>query len=119
MNTRRHTRILPLAAWILAAPLTWLHANDGSSIDAGQIWTQHCKKCHAADGSGSTKIGQTFGVRDYTDPAVQATFSDEEIVEVVKNGVIKNGKKKMPPYADKLTDAEIDALVQIVRGFAK
>ncbi len=114
---KAHIYLSALAALTLTAPLC--KADDTAVIDPVAIWTHNCKKCHAADGSGSTKIGQKFGVQDYRDAAVQAKFSDEEIVEVVKNGVIKDGKKKMPPYAKKLTDAEIDALVQMIRGFAK
>ena len=89
------------------------------TIDPAPIWTQHCKKCHAEDGSGSTKMGQKFGVKDYTDAAVQAAMSDEEIIQVTQEGVVENGKKKMPPYAAKLTDEQIAALVPYIRAFKK
>lgn len=93
---------------------------DSEAIEPTAIWTANCKKCHADDGSGSTKIGQKFGVRDYTDAAVQASFTDAEIIKITKEGVLdENGKKKMPPYADKLTDEEIAALVPLIRSFQK
>lgn len=83
------------------------------------LWNQHCKKCHAADGSGSTKIGRKFGARDYTDPAVQASFTDDEIISITKQGVFdEHGKKRMPAYDKKFTDAEIEALIPVIRSFA-
>jgi len=83
------------------------------------VWNQHCKKCHAEDGSGSTKIGQKFGARDYTDPAVQASFSDDEIIRITQKGVFdEHGRKRMPPYKEKLTDAEIQAFIPLIRSFA-
>jgi len=94
--------------------------SEVESIDSVAIWSTHCKKCHAADGSGTTKIGKKFGVSDYRDPAVQASFKDTEIIKVTKEGIFdENGKKKMPPYADKLSEAEIEALVSLIRSFAK
>ena len=44
----------------------------------------------------------------------QKKESDAELA-----AVIKNGKKPMPPYGDKLKEDEIKALVAYVRSFAK
>jgi len=107
---------------IIIASLTFIGpsmAEETETIDPVQVWTKNCKKCHGEEGKGDTKIGQKFGVRDYSDPAVQASFKDEEIVKATKEGVFDNGKKKMPPYGNKLTDEEIEALVPLIRSFAK
>jgi mono/diheme cytochrome c family protein len=54
-------------------------------------------------------------VPNFTDAAWQKKQSDGELA-----GTIKNGKKPiMPAFADKLSEAEIKALVAYVRGFAK
>ena len=106
-----------LLCLIACLPLTAIIANR--TIDSNTIWVNNCKKCHAGDGSGQTKIGQKFGVKDYTDRAVQVSFTDEEIVKFTKEGAVDDkGKKKMPPYGEKLTDKEIRALITLIRSFA-
>ena len=39
--------------------------------------------------------------------------------KVIKEGLIQDGKKKMDPYKDKLSDDEIKALVAHIRAFKK
>ncbi|HWN99286.1 MAG TPA: cytochrome c [Blastocatellia bacterium] len=81
-----------------------------SKLDAAALFTSNkCATCHGADGKGKIK-----GARDFTDAAWQKTESDAELA-----AVIKNGKKPMPPYGDKLSDDEIKALVAYVRSFGK
>jgi mono/diheme cytochrome c family protein len=87
--------------------------------DAAALWTQHCASCHGKDGSGSTMMGKKLGVKDYRDAKVQAAFSDAEAEAAIKEGVKTNGKQSMKPFKDKLSDAEIKALVAHVRSFKK
>lgn len=68
-----------------------------------------CVVCHGADGSGNTPAGKVFKAASLTDPMV-TTKSDDEL-----HTVIKNGKNKMPYFKDKLTDAQIDAVIAYVR----
>lgn len=90
--------------------------------DAAANWKKHCAKCHAADGTGKTKMGEKLGLKDYTDAKVQEKFTDEEIFKATKDGVPgeKEGDKpKMNGYGDKLSDAEIQALVAYIRAMKK
>ena len=98
-----------------------LIAAGGASraADAKENWNKHCAKCHGADGKGQTRMGKQAGAKDYTDSKVQAEIKDENAVKVIKEGLVENGKKKMDPYADKLTDDEIKALVAHIRQFKK
>ena len=89
------------------------------AADAKENWTKHCLKCHGADGKGETKMGRQSGVKDYTDPKVQAELKDENAIKIIKEGIVEKGKKKMDPYGEKLTDDEIKALVAYIRGFKK
>jgi cytochrome c553 len=98
-----------LAAGVLSVPAADVAAN----------WEQHCAKCHGADGKGQTKMGIKAGAKDYTDPKVQAEIKDDAAFKAVKDGLKKDGKEVMKPYADKLSDDEIKALVAHVRTFAK
>ena len=87
--------------------------------DAAANYAKHCAACHGKDGKGQTVQGKKSGAKDYTDPKVQASFSDSDAVKAIKEGVNEGGKDKMKAYGDKLSDEEIKALVAYVRDFKK
>jgi cytochrome c6 len=88
-------------------------ASSGAAFgaDAGALWAQNCASCHGKDGSGTTAMGKKLGLKDYTK---EQGFSDAEAANV-----IKNGKGKMKGYKDKLSDADVKALVAYVRSLKK
>ncbi|HEU4771645.1 MAG TPA: cytochrome c [Candidatus Udaeobacter sp.] len=92
---------------------TVMIASAGISVaaDATANWSQLCASCHGKDGSGSTTMGKKLGVKDYSK---NQGFSDAEATNV-----IKNGKGKMKAYKDKLSDADVKALVAYVRSLKK
>jgi cytochrome c553 len=85
--------------------------------DVEALWQKNCASCHGKDGKGQTTMGKKSGARDYTDAAVQASFTDEEAFKATKEGVVKDGKTVMKPYGEKLTDEEIKELVAHIRSF--
>ena len=89
------------------------------AADAAANWNQHCASCHGKDGSGSTTMGKKLGVKDYRDAKVQGAFSDGEVESAIKNGVKEGSKEKMKSFKDKLSDADIKALVAYVRSLKK
>lgn len=93
--------------------LAFLIASSGAAFgaDAAALWAQNCASCHGKDGSGATAMGKKLGVKDYTK---EQGFSDAEATNV-----IKNGKGKMKAYKDKISDADVKALVAYVRGLKK
>jgi len=102
-----------LALFIASAALTTYGA------DAAANWTDQCAKCHGADGKGETKMGKKLGLADLTDAKVQAKFTDEQAVKAMKEGVKdKDGKLAMKPI-EGLSEADMKALVPVVRAFAK
>lgn len=85
------------------------------AADAKTNWDEHCAKCHGAGGKGDTKMGKKLSIRDLTDAKVQATFTDEEIVKAIKQGMKdKNGKLQMKPI-EELSEDDAKALVPFVR----
>jgi cytochrome c6 len=90
-----------------------------NAAEAKENWTKHCAKCHGEDGKGQTRMGKQAGAKDYTDAKVQAEIKDDKALKVIKEGLVVDGKKKMDPYAEKLSDEEIKALVAHVRTFKK
>src|ERR1041385_6941626 len=108
--------------FILKLALFALLSASASAVlaaDAKENWEKNCAKGHGADGKGQTKMGRQSGVKDYTDPKVQAELKDETAIKIIKEGIVEKGKKKMDPYKDKLTDDEIKALIAFIRGFKK
>lgn len=77
---------------LLFSPLSPLFADD--KPDAQQLFKQKCSLCHAID---KKKLG----------PAVNAMSSDEASLRQA----VTRGRNSMPGFANKLTRAEIDALV--------
>ena len=87
--------------------------------DAATNWTDQCAKCHGADGKGETKMGKKLGIRDLSDAKVQSGFEDAAIVKAVKEGIKdKDGKVTMKPI-EGLSDADITALIPVVRGLKR
>jgi mono/diheme cytochrome c family protein len=97
----------------LSVILAVMLASSGATFaaDAGALWGQHCASCHGKDGSGNTAMGKKLGLKNYTK---EQSFSDAEAANV-----IKNGKGKMKGYKDKLSDADVKALVAYVRSLKK
>lgn len=78
--------------------------------DGSAIYKQKCSMCHGLDGKGFPAIKTP----DLTDHKWQTSKSDKEMTEVIKNG--KKGTP-MPPFADKLKDDEIQAVIKFIRTF--
>jgi cbb3-type cytochrome c oxidase subunit III len=92
---------LLLASSAFAAPAK----PDGKAI----FNEQHCSMCHGPDGKGFAAIHTP----DFTDPKWQASKTDKQLLDAIKNGVKGTA---MMPFEGKLSDAEIHALVDYVRS---
>jgi cytochrome c551/c552 len=87
-----------------------------SAAPAAENWENNCTKCHGADGKGQTKMGKKLSIRDLTDATVQGTFTDDEIVKAIREGIKnKEGKLQMKPIED-LSETDAKALVPFVRA---
>jgi mono/diheme cytochrome c family protein len=88
-------------------------APAGSALAAAQpdgasIFKDKCSACHGPDGKGVNSIKTP----DFSNPAVQASLTDQQITETIEHG--KPGTM-MPAWTGKLSDSEIDS----VRGFLR
>lgn len=97
----------------LAAGTAGLMADDGSAL-----WVKNCQKCHGADGKGDTKMGKKMEIKDLTDAAYQAKFTDDQAAKAIKEGIKDGDKTKMKP-TEGVTDDDVKALVAKVRSFKK
>ena len=103
-------RILAVGTFVLTFSLA---LQAGPAPDAGgDLFKQKCAMCHGADGKGYASLKTP----DFTDPKVQASLTDKQIVETIKNG--RTGTA-MPPFKDSLSDDQIQSLVTFIRSLKK
>jgi cytochrome c6 len=72
-----------------------------------------CQMCHGPDGLGHTPAGRAVKIVSLKDPAV-ISAKDADLV-----AFIKKGKNKMPSFAGKLSDYQIESVVQYIRTLEK
>lgn len=91
--------------------LTFTLVFSASSLADGgaDTFKAKCAMCHGADGKGDTGMGKTLKVRDLGSADVQGQ-SDADL-----NGIITNGKGKMPKYDGKLTKDQVVDVVKYIR----
>lgn len=97
-----------------------LTAASAFAASPAENWTSQCAKCHGKDGAGHTRSGKKLGIKDLTAAENQKAFSDDDAFTALKSGLKdKDGATKMNPFATKLSDDDIKALVAYVRAMAK
>ncbi len=79
--------------------------------DAQAIYAKHCAKCHGKDGRAKTFKAKFNKARDLTDARWQEHVTDERIF----NSIMQGGDK-MPSFKKKLSVAQVESLVTLVRG---
>jgi cytochrome c6 len=87
---------------------------NASAADARATFTARCAICHGRDGRGKTARGRRTHARDLTDANWQNDVSDERLFNS-----INNGRNKMPAFKKKLSENDIDALVNYVRSLRR
>lgn len=85
-------------------------AHAESTVD---IWKAKCAVCHGGDGKARTKLGQKESMGDMSRPDWQQARTDADLRQVIADGDPRNSKMK--PFKEKLTPAQMDALVGHIR----
>lgn len=92
------------------------------AADAKENYEKKCAKCHGSDGDGKGRAGRGLKKKEnlaFKDKAVMAKFTDEELFKFTKEGGDGTKvSKEMEAYGS-YTDAEIKALVEYIKTFAK
>ena len=84
---------------------TYTFANIGADA-----YKAKCAACHGASGAADTMLGKNMKLRRLDSAEVQEQ-SDDELT-----AIISKGKKRMPRYDDKLSPAQIRAVVEYIRS---
>jgi mono/diheme cytochrome c family protein len=98
-----------------ARPSTGSQAVASSAFAGGRqqegslIFKHNCAACHGADAKGLASLKTP----DFTNPAVQASLTNAEMI-----GIIENGKPgtMMPAFRNKLSAGEINSVQSFVRS---
>jgi mono/diheme cytochrome c family protein len=98
-------------------------ASAEPSDQAQKMFMTVCAVCHGAEGRGDGPGAANLNPkpRNYTDPAWQASVSDEDLKKTILVGGQGVGKSPMMPGQPQLKDQPevLDGLIKIIRGFAK
>jgi len=92
---------------VFAAALLLGAAACGPKDPGERVWVRKCSACHGREGRGDTRFarGRPFAV--LTDGAWKHGGDLDSIRRLVADG---DPKSPMPPYRDRLTPEEIDAV---------
>ena len=107
MKTIVRASLLVVAAAFLLSTATF------AADSAADVYKSKCASCHGPEGKGDSAMGKSLKLKDLASDDVQK-MSDADLT-----GIIENGKKPMPPYKGKLTDAQIGDLVKWIRTLKK
>jgi len=88
--------------------------SSAAAFDASSVYNSKCASCHGKDGRARSLHAKHEHARDLTTAEWQDGVSDERIYNS-----ISNGKGKMPAFKKKLSDSQIDELVNYVRRLRK
>jgi mono/diheme cytochrome c family protein len=87
----------------------------GEGIEAvGSLYQQLCQRCHGANGKGAPEKTGLEERPDFSRRAWQKRRSDAQLLASILDGT----KGGMPAFRDRLTEAQAQALISHIRGFA-
>jgi mono/diheme cytochrome c family protein len=117
------SRTLVLSLMVLLLSLSTARA---ANVVAGQhIAKVKCAGCHGASGAGNGVMLQTLNVSTppvpWTNKAGMAKFSDQVLIDVIKNGgkQVLGKSPVMPAFGNQFSDADLADLVAYIRSLAE
>ena len=86
-------------------------------LPAGELFRLHCSACHG-DGSGNGHVAPTLKVRPRNLKQLewQSSVGDQHIIRVIRDGgVAVKLSPEMPAFRDKLTNQDVQSLLDYLR----
>jgi len=89
---------------LLASPVGFAQAPGES------VYKTSCQSCHGSNGIPSPAMVKMLNVKPVSDPDIKKLTAEQMFTSV------KEGKNKMKPFKDKLTDAQIKDSITYYRA---
>ena len=106
--------ILAAGLWLVSTAARGAHAQE-----AKELYEKSCNNCHGPSGKGDGPASKMLKPPAADFATALKGKADADIVKVIKEGGKAVGKSSlMPAFGSKLTDDQIQALVQHVKGFS-
>src|SRR5216683_7793408 len=105
----RKMKLICLSCAALSLFVPPLPAQDS----AASLYKTKCALCHAPDGSGTGPVGTQLNVPNLRLRQVQALTNDQWAQ------IIEDGKRKMPAFKGRLSDAQIKQVVTYLRELTR
>jgi mono/diheme cytochrome c family protein len=110
-NSRSFAMTKTFRSKMVLAVMVALASSMSFAESAGEAtYKAKCQSCHGSAGVPSAGIAKLMGVKPFSDPDIKKLTADQMFASV------KNGKGKMQPFKDKLTDAQIKDAIAFFRG---
>jgi mono/diheme cytochrome c family protein len=83
--------------------------------DLNKYWMDACARCHGVNGNGRDNNGAQLPDNgfDFTDSRKANKKKDGDWIKITMEG-----KDKMPAFKDKMTQADVEKMIPIMRKFA-
>ena len=84
------------------------------ALEDREVFENNCASCHGLDGAARTAQGKKMKAHDLR----ESKLTDAEIERQVREGSIKKtGLSVMPPVGKDFTEAEMQAVIRVVKAF--
>ena len=93
----------------------------GEPTRGGVLYVEHCADCHGSGGRVDGRRSERMRPKpvDHTDGATMNALSNDELLQIVRDGGASQGRSPlMPPFAETLPDEDLLALVRHIRSLA-
>jgi len=94
--------------FLIVGPVALGQSSPGAATFKGK-----CQLCHGADGTGNTTLGKQLQAANLRSKDVQKKTNAE------LHKAVHDGNGNMPPFAEQLSDSEIDQVIKFVRTLGK
>lgn len=118
-NTRAAT-VLTFAVLLISAAAYFAPPTEARVLpqepDGKQLYLKNCKRCHGVLGTPTKDaVREDDKIPTLNDPVFYTKNTDKELFKAIKEGKGRN----MKPFADKLTDKEIEAVIKYIHTLVR
>ena len=108
-----------LAVVVLFSCSALAEATQGNSAAGKKIFLQNCVVCHGAEGKGNGPAAAGLNPKpaNFSDPARQASMTEDKQIHVITaGGSSEKLSPLMPPFGEALSTQQVRDVVAFIRG---